>query len=319
MSSGRFSFVRRRLLQLPFLVFGITIVTFFLIRLIPGNESQAILGQHYTPAGARALDHALGLDRSLPEQYWIYLVHLVHGDLGFSYFQDQPASTVIGQHLYPTLFLVLYAGVMCAAIAIPCGLFAGMRPRGLFDQSSRIFLIVAFAMPSFWLGLILVLLLGIKVHAFPVYGYGTSFVKHLYYLFLPALALALPFSTVIVRSLRSSVINVAASDFVDTARIKGISERRVLLRHITRNAVVSVVSVFGVNLAYLVSGTVIIENVFSVPGLGSQLVSSVSDRDYPVVQGITLVYALAIVSVSLLADIAQALLDPRISIGRSQE
>jgi peptide/nickel transport system permease protein len=179
-------------------------------------------------------------------------------------------------------------------------------------------LIVAFAMPSFWIGLILVIVFSVKIHAFPIDGYGTNFAGHLYYLFLPAFALALPFSTVIVRALRSSVISVSATDYIDTARIKGISESRVLVRHITRNAIVTVVAIFGVNLAYLVGGTVIIENVFSLPGLGSLLVSSVSDRDYPVVQGITLVFALAIVAVSLLADVVQAALDPRISIGRSE-
>ncbi len=318
MTAGRFAFVRRRLVQLPFLVFGITVVTFFLIRLIPGNPSVAILGSHYTAQGAQQLDKALGLNRSLPEQYWLFLVRLLHGDLGYSYFDSASARTVIGESLDPTLFLVCYAAVICAAIAIPCGLFAGLRPGRVFDQTSRVTFIVAFAMPSFWLGLILVLLFSVKIKAFPIDGYGTNFVGHLYYLFLPAFALALPFSTVIVRALRSSVISVAATDFVDTARIKGISERRVLLRHITRNAVVTVVAIFGVNLAYLVGGTVIVENVFTVPGLGSLLVSSVSNRDYPVVQGITLVFALAIVTVSLLADVAQAALDPRISIGRNE-
>jgi peptide/nickel transport system permease protein len=317
-SSGRFGFVRQRLLQLPFLVFGITVVTFFLLRLIPGSPAVAILGTHYTTQGARQLDNTLGLNRSLPAQYWLFIVHLVHGDLGFSYFNNLPARTVIGQHLFPTIFLVCYAAVICAAIAIPSGLVAGMRPGRAFDQGSRVVLIVAFAMPSFWIGLILVIVFSVKIHAFPIDGYGTNFAGHLYYLFLPAFALALPFSTVIVRALRSSVISVSATDYIDTARIKGISESRVLVRHITRNAIVTVVAIFGVNLAYLVGGTVIIENVFSLPGLGSLLVSSVSDRDYPVVQGITLVFALAIVAVSLLADVVQAALDPRISIGRSE-
>ncbi|HTX01341.1 MAG TPA: ABC transporter permease, partial [Acidimicrobiales bacterium] len=282
LSSGRFGFVRRRLVQLPFLVFGITVVTFFLIRLIPGNPALVLLGTHYTASGARQLDRSLGLDRSLPEQYWLFLLRLLHGNLGYSYFENAPARTVIAQNLDPTLFLVCYAALICAAIAIPCGLWAGMRPGRVFDQTSRVVFIVTFAMPSFWLGLILVLLFSIKVHAFPIDGYGTNFADHFYYLFLPAFALALPFSTVIVRALRSSVISVSATDFVDTARIKGISEQRVLVRHITRNAVVTVVAIFGVNLAYLVGGTVIVENVFSVPGLGSLLVSSVSDRDYPV-------------------------------------
>jgi ABC-type dipeptide/oligopeptide/nickel transport system permease component len=313
LSSGRFAFVRVRLVQLPFLVVGITIITFLLLRLIPGNPAVVILGNHYTPQGASKVNSVLGLGESLPHQYVTFLNRLLHGNLGYSFFSNLPARTVIGQHLMPTLFLVLYAGVLAALIAIPAGLVAGMHRGGLFDQGSRILFTVSYAMPSFWLGLILVLAFSVHLGVFPIDGYGTGFLGHLYYLFLPAFTLALPFSTVIVRALRSSVISVARTEYVDTARIKGISNTQVLFRHIARNALVTVVTVFGVNLAYLVGGTVLVENVFSVPGLGSLLVSSVSERDYPIVQGITLLFALAIVLINLLADIAHALLDPRVS------
>jgi ABC-type dipeptide/oligopeptide/nickel transport system permease component len=313
LTSGRFAFVRQRLVQLPFLVLGITIVTFLLLRLIPGNPAIVILGSHYTKKGAAQVDAVLGLGESLPHQYVTFLNRLLHGNLGYSFFQDLPARTVIDQHLMPTVFLVLYAAALAAVIAIPIGLIAGMRRGGGFDQGSRLFFTVSFAMPSFWLGLILVLIFSVHLGIFPIDGYGKTFFSHLYYLFLPAFTLALPFSTVIVRALRSSVISVSRTEFVDTARIKGISPSQVLIRHIARNSLVTVVSVFGVNLAYLVGGTVLVENVFSLPGLGSLLVSSVSDRDYPVVQGITLVFALAIVLINLLADITHAVLDPRVS------
>jgi ABC-type dipeptide/oligopeptide/nickel transport system permease component len=317
-SAGRYAFVRRRMLQLPFLVLGITIITFLLLRLIPGNPALVILGNHYTAAGARQVNEALGLNKSLPAQYGQFMSRLAHGNLGYSFFYNASARSVIDQHVAPTLFVIVYAAILAAFVAIPIGVISGMRRNGIFDQASRIFFTVAFAMPSFWLGLILVLLFSVHVGAFPIDGYGSGFSGHLYYLFLPAVTLALPFSTVLVRSLRSSVISVSRADFVDTARIKGIKSRQVLTRHIVRNAIVTVVSVFGVNLAYLVGGTVLIENVFSLPGLGSLLVSSVSTRDYPVVQGITLVFALAIVLVNLITDVVHAMLDPRAATGAGE-
>jgi peptide/nickel transport system permease protein len=317
-NDGRYAFVRRRLLQLPFLVLGITVITFLLLRLIPGNPALVILGNHYTAAGAKQVNQALGLDKPLPAQYWQFVSRLAHGNLGYSFFYNAPARAVIDGHIGPTLFVIVYAAVLAAIVAIPLGVIAGMRQNGWIDQSSRVFFTVGFAMPSFWLGLILVLLFSVHIEAFPIDGYGSGFVGHLYYLFLPALTLAIPFSTVLIRSLRSSVITVSRADYVGTARIKGISSRQVLTGHIVRNAIVTVVSVFGVNLAYLVGGTVLIENVFSLPGLGSLLVSSVSTRDYPVVQGITLVFALAIVVVNLLTDVVHAMLDPRAAAGSGE-
>jgi peptide/nickel transport system permease protein len=314
-NAGRYAFVRRRLLQLPFLVFGITVISFLLLRLIPGNPALVILGNHYTPEGARQVNQQLGLDKPLLAQYTQFVSRLLHGNLGFSFFYSAPARSVIDGHIAPTLFVILYAAVMAAVVAVPVGVISGMRSNGIFDQSSRVFFTVSFAMPSFWLGLILILIFSVHFSAFPIDGYGSGFSGHLYYLFLPALTLALPFSTVIVRSLRSSVIAASRADYVDTARIKGISSRQVLTRHVVRNAIVTVVSVFGVNLAYLVGGTVLVENVFSLPGMGSLLVDSVTRRDYPVVQGITLVFALAIILVNLLTDVAHAMLDPRAATG----
>jgi ABC-type dipeptide/oligopeptide/nickel transport system permease component len=317
-NDGRYAFVRRRLLQLPFLVFGITVITFLLLRLIPGNPALVILGNHYTAAGARQVNQALGLDKPLPAQYWQFVSRLGHGNLGYSFFYNASARSVIDGHIGPTLFVIVYAAVLAALVAIPLGVIAGMHQNGLIDHTSRAFFTVGFAIPSFWLGLILVLLFSVHIQAFPIDGYGNGFIGHLYYLFLPALTLAIPFSTVLIRSLRSSVITVSRADYVDTARIKGIKSRQVLSGHIVRNAIVTVVSVFGVNLAYLVGGTVLIENVFSLPGLGSLLVSSVSTRDYPVVQGITLIFALAIVVVNLLTDVVHAMLDPRAAVGSGE-
>jgi len=309
---ARFSFVGQRLLQVIPVLIGITVITFFLLRLIPGDPALQILGQHYTKAGAVEVRHSLGLDRPLWQQYLLFLQHLVHGNLGESITFKQSTRSVIGERLPPTLFLVAYAAIIALIVSIPTGLVSALRRGGVFDQAARVTTLVGFAMPSFWLGIILILIFSIHLQLFPVNGYGKTFTEHLDHLFLPSLTIALGFSTIIVRTLRSSTLAVLSTDYVDTARIKGISRFAVLRRHVLRNAIVSVVVVFGINLAFLISGTVLIENVFGIPGVGTLLVDSVSTRDYPVVQGVTLVLAFLVVAINLVTDVVHASLDPRV-------
>jgi peptide/nickel transport system permease protein len=309
---ARFSFIGRRLLQLIQVLFGITVITFFLLRLIPGDPALQILGQHYTPAGAKVVRHSLGLDEPLWRQYLLFLQHLFQGNLGDSITFKQSAGSVIAERLPPTLFLVAYAATLALLVSIPAGVISALRRGGIFDQTARITTLVGFAMPGFWLGIILILIFSVHLQLFPVNGYGNTFVQHLDHLFLPAATIALGFSTIVIRTLRSSTLEVLSSDYVDTARIKGISRFAVLRRHVLRNAIISVVVVFGINLAFLISGTVIIENVFGIPGVGRLLVDSVSTRDYPVVQGVTLIFAFLVVAVNLVTDVVHASLDPRV-------
>jgi ABC-type dipeptide/oligopeptide/nickel transport system permease component len=309
---SRFGSLPRRLVHLVILMFGITLVTFFLLRLIPGDPALAILGSSYTHSRAVAIDNTLGLNKPIWTQYAIFVGRLFHGNLGFSFFYDEPATTVIVQHIPPTLFLIAYSAVLAALISFPIGFVSGLRRGGIIDQSSRVFFTLSFAMPGFWLGIILILIFSVHIHAFPLSGFGRGLGGHIYYLFLPALTIALGFSTVLVRSLRAATIGTLQAEFIDTARMKGVRWSRVLWKHVFRNAILAVVAVYGVNLAYLISGTVLVENVFSLPGLGTLLVSSVSDRDYPVVQGVTLLFAVLIVAINLLTDLTQAALDPRV-------
>ena len=309
---SRFGSLPRRLVHLVILMFGITLVTFFLLRLIPGDPALAILGSSYTHSRAVAIDNTLGLNKPIWTQYAIFVGRLFHGNLGFSFFYDEPATTVIVQHIPPTLFLIAYSAVLAALISFPIGFVSGLRRGGIIDQSSRVFFTLSFAMPGFWLGIILILIFSVHIHAFPLSGFGRGLGGHIYYLFLPALTIALGFSTVLVRSLRAATIGTLQAEFIDTARMKGVRWSRVLWKHVFRNAILAVVAVYGVNLADLISGTVLVENVFSLPGLGTLLVSSVSDRDYPVVQGVTLLFAVLIVAINLLTDLTQAALDPRV-------
>ena len=237
---------------------------------------------------------------------------LFHGNLGFSFFYNEPTTTVICAHRADAV-PGLYSAVLAALISLPARLHLRASGAAAWStRSSRVFFTLSFAMPAFWLGIILLLVFSVHLNVFPISGFGTGIAGHLYYLFLPALTIALGFSTVLVRSLRAATITTLQAEFVDTARMKGIAYRKVLRRHVFRIAVLAVVAVYGVNLAYLISGTVLVENVFSLPGLGTLLVSSVSDRDYPVVQGVTLLFAVLIVVINLLTDIVQAALDPRV-------
>jgi ABC-type dipeptide/oligopeptide/nickel transport system permease component len=309
----RYRFVGQRILQLIPVLFGITIIVFFLLRLIPGDPALQILGEHYTPKAAAEIRESLGLNKPLWEQYLLFMRHLAHGDLGESINYKQPATTVIFQRLPATLLLVAYASLMAIVISVPIGIISALRRDGIVDNTARVALLFTFAMPGFWLGIIFILIFGVHFHIFPINGYGDGLVSHLSHLFLPALTIALGFSTVLVRTLRASTLAVLASDYVDTARIKGISRGAVLRRHVLRNSVISLVVVFGINLAYLIGGTVIIEHVFGIPGVGRLLIDSVGTRDYPVVQGIALVLAVCVVLVNLATDVAHSALDPRVA------
>lgn len=304
----------RRIGQLVPILIGITIVAFVLIRIVPGDPAVQILGNHYTPQGAAQIRHTLGLDRPVWYQYAHFVRASVTGDFGHSYYYNSSVGGLIGARLAPTLFLVVFAGVLTALLSIPLGLFSGLRQGRLLDQGTRVFFLLGFALPGFLLGVLLILVFGVKVPVFPITGYGSGFVGHLHHLFLPALTLAIPFSTVLIRSLRSSVIETVRADFVITARLKGYRWRTVVRRHVLPNALLPLIVVFGVNLAFLVGGTVVIENVFSIPGLGSLLVQAVSTRDFPVVQGLTLVFAVFVLLVNLATDILHVSLDPRLAL-----
>jgi peptide/nickel transport system permease protein len=309
----RFGFVGGRLLQMIPVVIGVTIITFFILRLIPGDPVVVMLGDHYTPQLAAALRAALGLNKPLWEQYFIFMGHLVHANFGDSIYYRLPVATLIGQRLPATLWLVGYSAVLALIISVPLATISALRKDGLIDQIVRGTFLLTFAMPAFWVGLIFILVFSLHLHLFPVSGYGNTVVEHLRALFLPALTIALGFAAILIRTLRNSILSVLRADYLDTARAKGLSGGRILWRHVLRNALLSMLTVFGVNLAYLIGGTVIIENVFAVPGLGQLLTSSIFTRDLSVVQGITLIFALFVVSISLLTDIAYAALDPRVA------
>jgi peptide/nickel transport system permease protein len=306
-------YVVRRLIQLVPIVLGVTVLVFFLIHLVPGDPAKTILGNHATPQKVALLHHEWGLDKPLPVQYWKFLGRMVRGDLGSSLFYSVPAGRLVVQRLPPTLWLIGLGTLFSVLIAVPLAALAATKRDRLPDQIVRAVPLVGLGFPQFWLGIMLLLAFGLHLgRGFPVGGYGTGVLGHLHSMFLPALTVALAIAPLLVRSLRASLLEVFESDYVTTARSKGLSGGRVLVRHALRNAVISTVSVLGVNIGFLVGGTLVIEQVFALPGIGQLMINSIFQRDFPVVQAVTLVFAIMVVLVYLFTDVVHALLDPRV-------
>ncbi len=306
-------YVARRLLQLVPIVLGVTILVFFLIHLVPGDPARTMLGTHATPQKVALLHHQWGLDKPLPVQYWRFLGRMLRGDLGSSLFYSVPAGRLVVQRLPPTLWLIGLGTLLAALIAVPLAALAATKRDRLPDQVVRAVPLVGLGFPAFWLGIMLLLAFALNLgRAFPVGGYGSGFFGHLRSMFLPALTVGLGISPILIRSLRASLLEVLESDYVTTARSKGLPERRVLVNHALRNAIISTVSVLGVNIGFLVGGTLVIEQVYALPGIGQLMINSIFQRDFPVVQAVTLVFAIMVVLVYLLTDVVHALLDPRV-------
>jgi peptide/nickel transport system permease protein len=310
------TFVVRRLLMLIPVAVGVTIVAFFMIHLIPGDPARTILGLHATPQRIAILHKEWGLDRPLVSQYWLFMDRLLHGNLGQSLYYGGSAATIIFQRIPPTLWLIVYSAVIAVVISVPLATIAATRKDAVRDQVVRAVPLLGLGMPPFWVGILLVYALAIKVRAFPVSGYGNGFFGHLHSMFLPALTVAIALAPVVIRALRASMLNVLGAEYITTARSKGVPASRLFLRHVLRNAVIPAVTVLGINIGFLVGGTVIIENIFAIPGIGQLMINSVFQRDFPVVQGVALVFAILVVLVNLLADLSYAALDPRVRFDR---
>ena len=312
----RLSYVGRRLLQMVPVALGVTILVFFMVHLIPGDPARTMLGARATDQSVAQLRHEWGLDRPLMEQYWLFMKRLAQGDLGDSLFYDTPVLSLIFERVWPTVWLLAYATVLALLISVPLATLAATRKDGSVDQLVRAIPLFGLGMPPFWIGIVLILLLGLRVPLFPVGGYGDDFLGHLYSMFLPGLTVALFLTPILIRSLRASLLTVLESDYITTARSKGIPEWQVLLRHAVRNAIISTVTVLGVNIAFLIGGTLVVEKVFALPGIGALMVDSIFNRDFPVVQGVTLVFAVLVVLVYLITDVVHSLLDPRVRYER---
>ena len=309
-------YIIRRLIHSGIIVWGCATIVFFLLRAIPGDPIIQMLGPEYTPEAADALRNKLGLDEPVIVQYFRWMGNMLRGDLGSSITGAESVRDAIASGLPKTMSIAVVAFVIATAIAIPTGVLAALHRNSFLDFAVSMVAFVGVSMPSFWFGIILILVFSVQLNWLPSLGYASfsedgpwAWFSHL---ILPSLAIGAGYAAILMRFVRAGLLEALSSDYIRTARAKGVSERRVVIAHGLRNSLIPVVTVAGIQIALLLSGTVVIETVFSIRGIGRLLVGAIFDKDYPMVQGAILVVAVIFVGANLLVDIAYTLIDPRI-------
>jgi peptide/nickel transport system permease protein len=310
----RFRFVLYRPLQLLPVLFGISIVSFVLVHAIPGDPVRAIIGPKATPEVIERVRAQYGLDQPVVVQYLRFLENVAQGEMGRSVVYKTSVVGVVAERFEATIFLLGYAVILALCLTVPLAVTATLRRGRTPDHLIRMFSTAGLGFPAFWLGIMLMIVFSVRLGLFPVSGYGEGFLGHLHHLFLPALAIALALSAILTRNLRASLLAELDADHIAAARAKGLPARWIFVHHVFRNALIPTINLLGVNLGWLIGGTVVVETVFSVPGLGSLMVSSIFARDYMVVQAITLAFACATVLVNFVVDVVTVALDPRIEL-----
>ena len=290
-------------------------LVFFITRLAPGDPAAVMLGEQATAADIAQLRASYGLDKPLPLQFLYWLSELARGNLGQSIFLQRPVTQALLERAEPTFFLTLFSILIAVLIGVPCGVAAAVWRGKAIDQALSGFAMLGASIPSFWFGLILMQIFAVSLGWFPVAGYGDPGVAlsdRLHHLILPSIVLGVVNSALILRFTRASMLDVLGEDHIRTARAKGVSEVRVVLHHALRNALIPVITVFGLTFALLIGGAIVTETVFGLPGIGNLVVSAVLRRDYPVIQGALLVIAGVYVLVNLLIDLLYLAIDPRV-------
>jgi peptide/nickel transport system permease protein len=314
-------YLLRRLLALGPTLVGVSLLAFLFLRLVPGDAIAVRLGTStvLTPQQMAELRGYFGLDRPLPLQYLGWLGALLRGDAGYSLRTGQPVFGEIVSRLPVTLELALAAALVALLVGLPLGIVSALRPNSLLDFASRSLGLLGLSLPNFWLGTLFVLLLARYLRWMPNTGGYVGFTEapwaNVRFLFFPAVTLGVAMAAVVMRTTRSAMLDVLGTDYVRTAHAKGLAPRAVVGRHALRNGLIVVVTVLGVQVGYLLSGAVIVEEIFSVPGLGRMLLTAINQRDYALVQGTVLVVAVFFVTTNTLVDVLYGWLDPRIRLG----
>jgi len=309
------AYILRRLIATIPVMIVVALFVFFLLHLTPGDPAAVIAGDEATPADIEAVRRKLGLDRPIWEQFALYVWNLLRGDLGTSIFSNLPVLTLVKQRLEPSVVLAVSTLAVAVALAIPMGVLAAARARTAVDRIVMGFSVLGFAVPVFLVGYLLIYVFAIHLRWLPVQGYrplSEGIVGTLRSIALPSLALGMTYMALIARITRASMLEVLSEDYIRTARAKGVSRPSILLRHALKNAAVPIVTVIGIGFALLISGVVITETVFNIPGLGRLTVDAILKRDYPIIQGLIILFAGAKVLVNLLVDISYTFFDPRI-------
>jgi peptide/nickel transport system permease protein len=293
----------------------VAVLVFALTRAAPGDPVAVLLGDQATADDIARVQRLYGLDRSLPEQFALWLKQLAQGNLGDSIFLQRPVTQALWERAEPTSLLALMAVAIATLIGVPCGVMSAVYRGGAADQLLTGFAMLGASVPSFWLGLVLMQIFAVSLGWFPVSGYGepgASLAQRLHSLVLPATVLGVLNSALIIRFTRASMLDVLGEDYVRTARAKGLPERRVIFKHALRNALVPIVTVIGLTVALMIGGAVVTETVFGLPGVGNLVVSAVTRRDYPVIQGALLIVAAIYVVINFLVDLLYTVVDPRV-------
>lgn len=311
----------RRLLSAIPVLWLVSFITFVVMNMLPNDTAAVLLGNGATPGQVKALSAKLHLNESFWARYWHWLASALHGNLGTSLQSGQAITTVLAQRLPVTFELVAYAFVASLVIAVPLAVLAALRPRGLFDRITLLLSALALSFAPYVLALVLLLVFAVHLNWFPVSGWvplTENVGQNLRALTLPAFSLGLWLVAFYVRLLRADLVEqMQSEDYVATAKSKGLSVRRVLITHALKNALFPLITVVGLNFARVIEGTVVIETVFSLPGIGQELIQSIQVKDVPIVEGIVLVMGIVVVLANLLTDLLYGLLDPRIRYGRA--
>jgi peptide/nickel transport system permease protein len=310
------AYIVRRLGAMLVVMLIVASLVFVIVRIVPGDPAAVMLGDQATAQDIANLRSIMGLDRPLPVQFGIYLRSILVGDLGQSIFLNRPVLDAVAERAELTLLMTAMAVMLATAIGVPVGVISAAKRGRAIDQTSMAIAMLAASLPSFWVGLTLIQYLALGLQWFPVAGYGApdaSLPERMRHLVLPAIALGIPSSALIVRFTRSSMLDVLGEDYIRTARAKGLSARRVILRHGLRNAAIPIITVIGLTTAVLLGGAIVTETVFALPGVGSLIVNAVQRRDYPVIQGALLIVSGLYVLLNLAIDLLYAAVDPRVS------
>lgn len=309
------AYIVRRLLSMLPVMAVVALFVFLLLHLAPGDPAAIIAGDNATPASVEQIRKALGLDEPLWKQFLVWVASLLRGDLGRSIFWGDPVTALIAQRAQPTASLALTTILVAVIIAIALGVIAAARAGTLLDRSVMGFAVMGFSVPVFVVGYLLIFVFAIKLRWLPVQGYTPiheGIVPWLRNLTLPSIALGMAYVALIARITRATMLDVLAEDYMRTARAKGVAPRPMLLKHALKNAAVPIVTVIGIGIALLIGGVVITETVFNIPGIGRLVVDAIARRDYPIIQGVIIMFSGLYVLVNLLVDLSYTLLDPRI-------
>ena len=312
-------YIIKRVFSLIPVLFVVSVAIFLIIHLTPGDPASSILGLEATEEQIEQLNEELGLNLPIYQQYFRWVNGVFHGDFGESYFMNEPVTEAIINHLGPTLSLAIFAEIVALILAIPIGIIAAYRQGSVIDQTLMVISLLGMAVPGFLLGLLLMLFVGVYLQWLPIAGYkplSDGLWIHIKYLILPAISLGAIQAALVARMTRSSMLEVLNTNYIKTARSKGVQEYRVVMKHALRNAFLPILTVIGQSFGTLVTGAVVVETIFNLPGLGQLIINSIERRDFAVIQGVVLFVTLIYVMINLIVDLLYGVIDPRVRLGR---